>query len=115
MIELRNSEMALVGNPPEERTMEEIINNGFVIIDKQAKPSSHQVSAWVRDMLGVGKAGHAGTLDPMVTGVLVVAVGLDPDNTGVTATRFASSDYLGFSRDRIPRINRFTEAYICVS
>ena len=75
MIELRNSEMALVGNPPEERTMEEIINNGFVVIDKQAKPSSHQISAWVRDMLGVEKAGHAGTLDPMVTGVLVVAVG----------------------------------------
>ena len=75
MIELRNSEMALVGNPPEERTIEEIINNGFVVIDKQAKPSSHQVSAWVRDMLSIEKAGHAGTLDPMVTGVLVVATG----------------------------------------
>lgn len=75
MIELTNSKAALVGTPPEERTVKELMNNGFVVIDKQAKPSSHQVSAWVRDMLGVGKAGHAGTLDPMVTGVLVVAIG----------------------------------------
>ena len=75
MIELSSSEVALIGSPPEERSVKELIKNGFVVIDKQAKPSSHQVSAWVRDMLGVEKAGHAGTLDPMVTGVLVVATG----------------------------------------
>src|SRR5439155_430354 len=37
-------------------------------------PTSHQVSAWVRDMFGVPKAGHSGTLDPRVTGVLPVAL-----------------------------------------
>lgn len=47
----------------------------FLIIDKPRGPSSHQVTAWVRDLLGATRAGHAGTLDPGVSGVLVVAVG----------------------------------------
>ncbi len=47
----------------------------FLLIDKPRGPSSHQVTAWVRDMLGVPRAGHAGTLDPSVSGLLVVALG----------------------------------------
>jgi len=47
---------------------------GFVIVDKPYGPTSHQVSAWVRDMFGVEKAGHAGTLDPHVTGVLPIGL-----------------------------------------
>jgi predicted rRNA pseudouridine synthase len=48
---------------------------GFLIIDKPRGPSSHQVTAWVRDMMGVSKAGHSGTLDPGVSGILVISVG----------------------------------------
>ncbi|MDE1881560.1 MAG: RNA-guided pseudouridylation complex pseudouridine synthase subunit Cbf5 [Euryarchaeota archaeon] len=48
---------------------------GFLIIDKPRGPTSHQVTAWVRDLLGVARAGHAGTLDPGVSGVLVISVG----------------------------------------
>ena len=48
---------------------------GFLVVDKPRGPSSHQVTAWVRDILGVSRAGHAGTLDPGVSGVLVIAVG----------------------------------------
>ncbi|MDD1717663.1 MAG: RNA-guided pseudouridylation complex pseudouridine synthase subunit Cbf5 [Methanoregulaceae archaeon] len=44
---------------------------GIVVIDKPRGPTSHQVTAWVREMLGV-QAGHTGTLDPDVSGVLVV-------------------------------------------
>ncbi len=44
---------------------------GLVVIDKPRGPTSHQVTAWVRELLGV-KAGHTGTLDPDVSGVLVV-------------------------------------------
>lgn len=62
------------GKPPSKRTVEELIENGVIIVDKPAGPSSHQVSAWVRDIFGVGKAGHGGTLDPNVTGVLPVAL-----------------------------------------
>ncbi len=47
---------------------------GFVLVDKPYGPTSHQVSAWVRDMFQVEKVGHAGTLDPHVTGVLPVGL-----------------------------------------
>lgn len=63
------------GKPPEQRELEELLNNGVIIIDKPAGPTSHQVAAWVRDALGLNKVGHGGTLDPMVTGVLPVALG----------------------------------------
>ncbi len=47
----------------------------FLLIDKPRGPSSHQVTAWVRDLLSLEKAGHAGTLDPNVSGLLWVGVG----------------------------------------
>ena len=50
-------------------------DGSFLVIDKPRGPSSHQVTAWVRDLLGVPKAGHSGTLDPAVSGVLVVGFG----------------------------------------
>ncbi|NQU98874.1 RNA-guided pseudouridylation complex pseudouridine synthase subunit Cbf5 [Candidatus Woesearchaeota archaeon] len=63
------------GKEPSERSADEIICYGVVNIDKPAGPSSHQISAYTRDILGLKKAGHSGTLDPGVTGVLPVAVG----------------------------------------
>jgi tRNA pseudouridine55 synthase len=48
---------------------------GFLVIDKPAGMTSHDVVGKVRRALGTRKVGHAGTLDPMATGVLVVAVG----------------------------------------
>jgi len=63
------------GCPPEFRKTETIINYGIVNIDKPSGPSSHQVSAYVKEILGIEKAGHSGTLDPKVTGVLPVALG----------------------------------------
>ncbi len=47
----------------------------FVIIDKPRGPSSHEVAAWARKILGVPKSGHSGTLDPNVSGVLLVGLG----------------------------------------
>ncbi|HYA58657.1 MAG TPA: RNA-guided pseudouridylation complex pseudouridine synthase subunit Cbf5 [Thermoplasmata archaeon] len=47
----------------------------FLLIDKPRGPSSHQVTAWARDLLEVPLAGHAGTLDPNVSGLLWVGVG----------------------------------------
>jgi H/ACA ribonucleoprotein complex subunit 4 len=52
-----------------------IRNGAFVLIDKPRGPTSHQVTAWVRDLLGVPRAGHAGTLDPHVSGLLWIGVG----------------------------------------
>ncbi len=48
---------------------------GVLVIDKPRGPTSHDVVARVRRALGLRAVGHAGTLDPMATGVLVVAVG----------------------------------------
>jgi H/ACA ribonucleoprotein complex subunit 4 len=47
----------------------------FLLLDKPRGPSSHQVTAWARDLLGVERAGHAGTLDPNVSGLLWIGVG----------------------------------------
>ncbi|MBS1263151.1 MAG: putative tRNA pseudouridine synthase B [Methanonatronarchaeales archaeon] len=62
------------GTPPDERTVEELLKRGVVNLDKLEGPTSHQVSAWVRDMLKLARAGHAGTLDPNVSGVLPIAL-----------------------------------------
>ncbi|HEY3306851.1 MAG TPA: tRNA pseudouridine(55) synthase TruB [Desulfuromonadaceae bacterium] len=48
--------------------------NGFIIIDKPAGITSHDVVSRVRRILGTKKVGHTGTLDPFATGVLPVAV-----------------------------------------
>jgi predicted rRNA pseudouridine synthase len=47
----------------------------FLLVDKPRGPTSHQVAAWVRDLLGLERAGHAGTLDPHVSGLLWIGVG----------------------------------------
>lgn len=49
--------------------------NGFLVIDKPSGMTSHDVVYKVRKRLGTKRVGHAGTLDPMATGVLVVGVG----------------------------------------
>lgn len=49
-------------------------DDGFVIIDKPSGITSHDVVAQLRKKFGTKRVGHAGTLDPMATGVLVIGV-----------------------------------------
>jgi len=63
------------GCAPEARSIREHIERGVVNIDKPAGPTSHEVVAWVKDILKITKAAHTGTLDPKVTGVLPVLLG----------------------------------------
>jgi tRNA pseudouridine55 synthase len=49
--------------------------DGLILIDKPAGPSSHDVVAAIRRVLGMRDVGHAGTLDPQATGLLVLALG----------------------------------------
>jgi len=51
------------------------VTEGFLVVDKPSGITSHDVVARVRSVTGVRKVGHAGTLDPMATGVVVVAIG----------------------------------------
>ena len=56
----------------QERTIDELIRKGVINLDKPAGPTSHEVAAWVKRILRIKKAGHIGTLDPKVTGVLPI-------------------------------------------
>jgi H/ACA ribonucleoprotein complex subunit 4 len=61
--------------PTSDAVRTRLEEGAFLVVDKPRGPSSHQVTAWARDLLGVPTAGHAGTLDPNVSGVLWVGVG----------------------------------------
>ena len=50
-------------------------NDGIIIMDKPQGFTSFDMVAKMRGMLGTRKVGHAGTLDPMATGVLPIFVG----------------------------------------
>ena len=69
--------------------------NGILIVDKPQGFTSHDVVAKLRGMLRQKKIGHAGTLDPMATGVLVVLLG--------NATR-ASDHASGQSKEYVARL-----------
>lgn len=49
--------------------------SGIVVVDKPAGPTSHDVVDRIRRAVGTRRVGHAGTLDPPATGVLIVGVG----------------------------------------
>ena len=63
------------GINPYERSIKDLLKSGVILLDKPSGPTSHQVAAWVKDILGLEKAGHGGTLDPKVTGLLPITLG----------------------------------------
>ncbi len=63
------------GTVPDDRTLEQRLASGFILVDKPAGPTSHQLAAWARDLLGLDRLGHGGTLDPFATGVLPLMAG----------------------------------------
>lgn len=80
------------GKRPEDRSVEELISYGVININKQAGPTSHQLSDHVKKILNINKAGHGGTLDPNVTGVLPVA--LDRATRVVQALLKSGKEYI---------------------
>merc|ERR1719251_111789 len=62
------------GASPLKRDIQNYIKSGFICLDKPANPSSHEVVAWIKRILRVEKTGHSGTLDPKVTGCLIVCI-----------------------------------------
>ncbi len=87
MYEFRRDE-GILGTKPKERSMEEHLSFGIAIIDKPIGPSSHEVAAFVRKILGLRVVGHTGTLDSNVSGVLVVLL----ENTRKLANFIPNSD-----------------------
>jgi len=73
---------------------------GAINLDKTSGPTSHEVAAWVKRILNVEKAGHSGTLDPKVTGILPVLLG---DATRVMDTLLlAGKEYICLMRIHKP-------------
>ena len=62
------------GHSPLKRPLAEYIKSGCINLDKPANPSSHEVVAWIKRILRCEKTGHSGTLDPKVTGNLIVCI-----------------------------------------
>lgn len=108
--------------------------SGFIIIDKPAGITSHDVVSRVRRILGTKKVGHTGTLDPFATGVLPVAVnegtkaipfldegskcyeallhlGVVTDTLDMTGTILSKSDYSGITVEQFSAcFSKFTGA-----
>ncbi len=63
------------GKRPSDRSVGELLAAGVIALDKPRGPTSHQVTAWVRDAIHVEKIGHGGTLDPYVSGILPICTG----------------------------------------
>ncbi|MEM3399690.1 MAG: RNA-guided pseudouridylation complex pseudouridine synthase subunit Cbf5 [Candidatus Micrarchaeia archaeon] len=84
------------GKPPSERTIDELLDSSVVVVDKPCGPSSHEVTKWVGKILGVKKTGHGGTLDPNVSGVLVV--GLNRATKAMVFFSKSEKEYVGIMR-----------------
>lgn len=80
------------GCSPYERPIRQYIEMGVVNLDKPAGPTSHEVTAWVKDILELNKAGHSGSLDPVVTGVLPIMLGRATKS--VAALRLSGKEYV---------------------
>ncbi|HTY91115.1 MAG TPA: RNA-guided pseudouridylation complex pseudouridine synthase subunit Cbf5 [Methanocella sp.] len=63
------------GKDPYARSVVELLEKGVINLDKPYGPTSHEVTAWVKNILHIKRAGHSGTLDPHVTGVLPTMLG----------------------------------------
>ena len=74
------------GTIPDERTIDQLLESCFILLDKSPGPSSHQVSAWARDMMGLEKLGHGGTLYPFASGLLPLLSGKAMRLTGKILT-----------------------------
>ena len=63
------------GFEPAKRPIALYLSYGLIPLDKTRGPTSHEVVAWVRRLMEVEKAGHSGTLDPGVSGLLPIGLG----------------------------------------
>ena len=84
------------GCSPLKRPLAEYLRYGCINLDKPANPSSHEVVAWIKRILRVEKTGHSGTLDPKVTGCLIVCV--DRATRLVKSQQGAGKEYVAVLR-----------------
>jgi len=98
------------GCSPLKRPIGDYVRYGVINLDKPANPSSHEVVAWIRRILRVEKTGHSGTLDPKVTGCLIVCV--ERATRLVKSQQGAGKEYVSIARlhGAIESENKFGKA-----
>lgn len=100
------------GASPLNRTIKEYVKSGFINLDKPSNPSSHEVVAWIKRILKVEKTGHSGTLDPKVTGCLIVCI--DRATRLVKSQQSAGKEYVAVFKlhsavESVMRVNQGLE------
>jgi H/ACA ribonucleoprotein complex subunit 4 len=80
------------GKKPQDRPIEEYIRKGAIDLDKPAGPTSHEITSYVKKILNLNKAGHSGTLDPNVTGLLPIM--LEDSTKAVDGLLTAGKEYV---------------------
>ncbi|KAJ0087749.1 hypothetical protein Patl1_31887 [Pistacia atlantica] len=98
------------GYSPLKRPLTEYLRYGVLNLDKPANPSSHEVVAWIKRLLRVEKTGHSGTLDPKVTGNLIVC--LDRATRLVKSQQGAGKEYICVARlhNKVPDVAKVARA-----
>ena len=99
------------GSSPTSRPIEEHLKYGVINLDKPANPSSHEIVAWIKKILKVEKTGHSGTLDPKVTGCLIVC--LNRATRLVKAQQSAGKEYVAIVKFHNP-IENISEIDACL-
>ena len=84
------------GYNPVNRPIGVHLKYGVMNLDKPSNPSSHEVVAWIKKILKIEKTGHSGTLDPKVTGCLIVC--LNRATRLVKSQQSAGKEYVGIVR-----------------
>lgn len=98
------------GYSPLKRPLAEYVRYGVLNLDKPANPSSHEVVAWIKRILRVEKTGHSGTLDPKVTGNLIVCI--DRATRLVKSQQGAGKEYVCVARlhSKVPDVAKVARA-----
>lgn len=84
------------GYYPANRPVNSLLDYGLILLDKPPGPTSHEVVAWVKRIIGISKAGHSGTLDPGATGLL--PIGLGEGTKALSILLFGPKEYYALAR-----------------
>ncbi len=93
---VKSHDITEIDRYPGARPVEQLLRNGIIILDKWPGPTCNDVSATVKKLLKREKTGHAGTLDPAVSGVLPIT--LDNACKVVPALQNLDKEYVGIMR-----------------
>src|SRR5437867_11227365 len=64
------------GHYPNNRPLDILLDYGILLLDKPSGPTSHELVAWTKRILGITKAVHSVTLDPVTTGLWPIGLGV---------------------------------------